>query len=243
MSSIHPQHRASLCLFTFADGRRCRTPRTPSHPHFCYDHARKEARSQAADHLGKDLASFFSGDYLSACDLATALGRLIPAVLSGDIKPRTARTVAFLAQTLLQTIRLAQLEYTSAFSSDAWRKAIRKSVSSNFDHRFPSAPDPNTVPDNTVSDDPEPRLNPQTPPSAAGQACHPERSEGSRPAPTSPTANTTGSPVATQTAPTTEPSIAAPPTTPPSTPRRPDPPYRDHNITHYPNLLIDGKPL
>src|SRR5713226_10663779 len=41
MSSLRPQDRKSLCRFTFADGRQCRTPRCPHHPHFCSDHAAK----------------------------------------------------------------------------------------------------------------------------------------------------------------------------------------------------------
>jgi hypothetical protein len=101
-------------MFSFADGRRCRTPRLRNHPHFCFDHAQKEARACAADTLGKDLAYFFSGNYLSACDLGTALGRLIPAVVRGDVKPRTARTVAYMAQTLLQSIHISQDEYINA---------------------------------------------------------------------------------------------------------------------------------
>src|SRR5882724_40928 len=107
--------RVSLCSFTFSDGRRCRTPRAAKHPHFCFYHAQKEARARAAEKLGKDLAYFFSGDYLSACDLSTALSRLIPAVVRGDIKPKTARTVAYLAQTLLQAIHISQDEYINAF--------------------------------------------------------------------------------------------------------------------------------
>jgi hypothetical protein len=39
MSSLRLQDRVSLCRFTFADGRRCRTPRSPHHPHFCSDPA------------------------------------------------------------------------------------------------------------------------------------------------------------------------------------------------------------
>src|SRR5260370_20955272 len=101
MSSLSPKDRASLCSFTFSDGRRCRTPRTGKQSHFCFDHAQKETRARAADNLGKDLAYFFSGDYLSACDLSTALGRLIPSVLRADVKPTAARTVAYTAQTLL----------------------------------------------------------------------------------------------------------------------------------------------
>jgi hypothetical protein len=137
MSSLSPKDRVSLCLFTFADGRRCRTPRIPNHPYFCFFHAQKEARAQAAEKLGKDLACFFSGDYLSACDLSTALARLIPAVVRGDIKPKLARTVAYLAQTLMQAIHTSQLEYINAFGTDGWRKAVRTSVTTNYDYRFP----------------------------------------------------------------------------------------------------------
>src|SRR6266699_464872 len=103
MSSLRPQDRKSLCRFTFADGRQCRTPRSPYHPPFCSDHARKESQACAADKLASDLSYFFSGQYLSACDLSAALGRLLPAVVRGDVKPRSARTLAYLSQTLAQT--------------------------------------------------------------------------------------------------------------------------------------------
>ncbi|MGB7283304.1 MAG: hypothetical protein WBE13_13655, partial [Candidatus Acidiferrum sp.] len=71
MSSLNAKDRLSLCLFTYEDGRRCRTPRIASHPHFCFYHAQKEAQAQATASLGDDLAYFFSGNYLSACDLST----------------------------------------------------------------------------------------------------------------------------------------------------------------------------
>ena len=48
MSSPRPQDRASLCRFTFADGRQCRTPRCSGHLHLCCFHAQKEAESLAA---------------------------------------------------------------------------------------------------------------------------------------------------------------------------------------------------
>jgi hypothetical protein len=78
MSLHHPKDRASLCLFTFTDGRRCRTPRTTGHPHFCFYHARKETQARVAEKLGNDLNFFLSGEYLSANDLSAALGRIIP---------------------------------------------------------------------------------------------------------------------------------------------------------------------
>src|SRR5258707_11760239 len=104
MSSLSAKDRVSLCSFTFSDGRRCRTPRIGSHPHFCFYHAQKEARARTAETLGKDLAYFFSCDYLSACVLSTALARLIPAVVGGDVKPKTAYTVDYVVQSLIQAI-------------------------------------------------------------------------------------------------------------------------------------------
>ena len=117
LTATNKTDRVSLCIFSFSDGRRCRTPRLRDNPHFCFYHALKEARARSAQKLGKDLASFFSGDYLSACDLSTALARLIPAVVRGDVKPRAARTVAYLAQTLPQSIHISQHEYIERWGS------------------------------------------------------------------------------------------------------------------------------
>jgi hypothetical protein len=191
MPSLTAKDRISLCLFSYEDGRRCRTPRISSHPHFCFYHAQKESQSQTAEKLAKDLAYFFSGDYLSANDLNTAMGRLIPAVIRGQIKPRVARTVAYMFQTLMQSTRLAQHEYINAFGTDGWRDAIHTSVTSNHDHLYP--PDPN-APENESEDefddnpepDTEPELDaePPAPPAPlqsvapVSRACHPERSEG-----------------------------------------------------------------
>src|SRR6266702_3197039 len=134
--------RVSRCSFTFSVGGGSFKKRAAKHPRFCFYHAQKEARARAAQKLGKDLAYFFSGDYLSACDLSTALARLIPAVVRGDVKTKTAHTVAYLVQTLMQAIHISQHEYCEAFSSDAWRKSVRNSVNGNYNYRFPLAPEP-----------------------------------------------------------------------------------------------------
>ena len=47
MSTNRSKDRASLCSFTFADGRQCRMPRREGHPYLCAFHARKEAQSLA----------------------------------------------------------------------------------------------------------------------------------------------------------------------------------------------------
>src|SRR5277367_4459994 len=155
--SSNPKDRASLCLFTFTDGRRCRTPRTTGHLHFCFYHARKESQARVAEKLGNDLNFFLSGEYLSANDLCAALGRIIPAVVRGDLKPRTATTVAYLAQTLLQTIHLAQDEYINAFGTPEWRETIHLNVNQNFNYRHPAPSTPTT-----------PNPAPAAPPGSAG---------------------------------------------------------------------------
>ena len=163
MSSLSPKDRVSLCSFTYSDGRRCRTPRTGKHPRFCFYHAQKEARARTAQKLGKDLAYFFSGDYLSACDLSTALARLIPAVVRGDVKPKTAHTVAYLLQTLMQAIHISQHEYINAFGTDGWRKSVRNSVNGNHDYLFPPDPEPQQ------SESPQPQPQPAQPQTQAQQ--------------------------------------------------------------------------
>src|SRR5258708_17653479 len=178
MSSLSPKARVPLCSFTFSDGRRCRTPRTGNNPRFCFYHAQKEARARAAQKLGKDLDYFFSGDYLSACDLSTALARLIPAVVRGDVKSKTAHTVAYLAQTLMQSIHLSEHEFTNAFGDDGWRKSIRNSVNSNHDYLFPPAPPP----EQPALSPPRTNLPSESPQPQPAAVAHPFTGETSRPA-------------------------------------------------------------
>ena len=160
--------RAFLCSFTFSDGRRCRTPHSRNHPHLCYFHARKEAQSLAAEDLGRDITYFFSGKYLSACDLNAALGRLFAAVAQGLVNPRTARTLAYLAQTISQTIHLSQHEFANSFGGDAWRHHIRCSANANWNRINPDPPAASLPPApsaNQPNDKPavQPEVQPESP--------------------------------------------------------------------------------
>jgi len=130
----HKNDRSGLCAFTFADGRRCRTPRRSGHPHLCAFHAQKEALSRAAEQAGEDVSYYLSGTYLSACDLTAALGRIFSAAVYGEIKPKTATALAYLGQTLNQSIQLAQHEYINAFGTNSWSREVRSSVNANIDH-------------------------------------------------------------------------------------------------------------
>lgn len=49
MFSLRPQDPKSLCRFTFADGRQCRSLRSVDHPDFCFDRGRKDSQAPAAD--------------------------------------------------------------------------------------------------------------------------------------------------------------------------------------------------
>jgi hypothetical protein len=271
MPSLSKKDRVSLCLFTFSDGRRRRTPRVASHPHFCLYHAQKEAQTLATQKLSNELTYFFSGSYLAACDLSTALSRIIPAVIRGDVKPKTARTVAYLAQTLLQSIRVSQHEFINAYSSDSWRNAVRDSVKSDRDYLFPpkpapkptppSAPPPNatvpspsTPPISTVATAPAPSPVPApVPPRAPQNAATP--TPASSPANDKPRPQTASkaAPTTSQAQPIPAPQPAPPtaplpqPTNPPkAAPQTPqqyfDPKTGGLHFDHNYRLTIDGKP-
>lgn len=130
MSTIRSKDRASLCTFTFADGRRCRSPRCSGHPHLCYSHALKQSQASAAVAIGNRVLNRLSGSYLSACDLTSALGQIFSGVAQGSIKRKTAATLAYLGQTMVNSIQLAQDEYINAFTTNQWRKTIYSSVTS-----------------------------------------------------------------------------------------------------------------
>ena len=114
MSSIRPQDRASLCTFTFADGRRYRTPLSSRHPLLCFDHARKEAQAHHVEKVDIDLSFFSSGDYVTTHDLSAAIARLLPDVTHGQIKRKTTSAVSCLSRTLLHGIQLSQHEHIRA---------------------------------------------------------------------------------------------------------------------------------
>ncbi len=149
--------RSRLCAFTFADGRQCRTPRCSGHLHLCYFHAQKEAESLVAQQVGKDISRFLPVKLLTACDLGVAMSRLFCAVAQGQVKPKVAATLAYLAQTMLQSIPIAQDEYIHSFDTNAWRREIRSSFNV-------PAPQPRQAPHPTSQPAPMPRASASAPP-------------------------------------------------------------------------------
>jgi hypothetical protein len=149
MSTNPFEGRALVCSFAYANGHHCRMPRKTYHPFLCTYHARKEAQAEAADQVGRDLATRFSANYLSGSDLSSALAHMMSAVAQGHLKAKAASTLAYLSQTLLQAIHLSQHEYINAFGTTSWREEIRAAFTQ-------ANPDPR-------SEDPEPEPDVQSP--------------------------------------------------------------------------------
>src|SRR5256885_12047226 len=163
MSTTRSNDRASSCSFTFADARRCRMPRRAGHPYLCAFHARKEAQALAGQKAAEDIAYHLSGNYVSACDLSSALGRLFSAVAQGHIKPKTASTLAYLAQTIVQNLHLAQHEYINAFGADTWRDTICESYNQSADLSAPQSPEAATPDQPSATSQEEPESDPASP--------------------------------------------------------------------------------
>src|SRR6266481_3322017 len=165
MSTNRSKDRSSLCSFMFVDGRHCRIPRQLGHPYLCAFHARKDEQALAGEAAGKDIAYHLSGSFVSACDLSSALGRLFSAVAQGQVKPKTASTLAYLGQTLVQILPLAQDEYINAYDTDTWRETIRTSHEQSAKHT--EEPDPESP---TPEPEPEPEPAPAPTPAPPSDA-------------------------------------------------------------------------
>jgi len=170
MSTRPSKDRASLCLFAFKDGRRCRMLRAAD-PYLCNYHARREAERMAPQRVGRNIAASFSGEYISASSLALALARTLAATAQGQLKPKQAALIACLGRTLMQAIQHAQHEYTESFGPNAWREAIRTC----FD---PPVESPRPGPPSAASPTPPSAANPTSPKTAPqSPAANPASSE------------------------------------------------------------------
>src|SRR5713101_5787396 len=104
-------------------------------------------QARAGEAAGEDIAYHLSGSYVSACDLSSALGRLfLGRQRRGQVKPKTASTLAYLGQTLVQTLHLAQHEYINAYGTNSWRETIRTSHEQSADHMSPDPQSPPPAP-------------------------------------------------------------------------------------------------
>jgi hypothetical protein len=157
--TLTPRNRSGLCRFTYTNGRYCRMLLSSSHSYLCIYHARKESQATAAQKVAHTLAASLSHNYITACDLTAAMSQLFAAIAQGHIKPRTANTLAYVGQTIAQTLRMSQQEFISAYGTQAWRAAIRDALASAHTNINPladaterSTPDPLTSADSALAE-------------------------------------------------------------------------------------------
>jgi hypothetical protein len=121
------QDRPFTCVHFFADGRRCQLPPSADDMGLCYFHAKKFQDRLNAEQAGRHINEFLSTDILTACDLNAALATLFAATSQGYIKPKTTIALTYLGNLLLQTQKLAKMEFVEAFD-DRWPEIVQKSL-------------------------------------------------------------------------------------------------------------------
>jgi hypothetical protein len=111
MTNTFPQPNDSVCLRQFSDGRRCRMLRKLGHASLCPFHANEERKLQGddqklleQDRLASELATLGAGGALYPDDIARVTAKLFNALASNRISPRSAATLGYLAQLLLQSL-------------------------------------------------------------------------------------------------------------------------------------------
>jgi hypothetical protein len=129
MSTAQAMDRTHSCAFTFANANHCRMPLSPSHPYLCTFHARKEASARGAERAGQQIAYDLSSRYVSFADLSSAIAHTISAVAQRHMTPRAATSIAYLSQTLYQSISCAETDYVRTFGVDAWKRTMAHNLS------------------------------------------------------------------------------------------------------------------
>ncbi len=130
MSKPNSKDRASLCDFTYSDGRRCRMPRSFRDAKYCLHHERKFRRLREADCTASHVAEPLSGNFISATSLNQSLARLFSAIADGRVHRKTAAELISVSKILLKTIPLAKTEFVLASNNP---KAAHRMIRQMYD--------------------------------------------------------------------------------------------------------------
>jgi hypothetical protein len=114
----------NLCRFAFSDGRRCRMLRHKNHTALCLFHAHAERQLLESHRLGAEMAATFTGDFLTAADINHVMGKVFTALAQNRIPQRTAATLAYLGQVMLNSLPMAKKETTFVYSYETWKDLI-----------------------------------------------------------------------------------------------------------------------
>ena len=99
------------CTFLCADGRRCRMLQSRADSTLCPHHAKQDAQRREAEKLTAELAA---GNLNTVTEINAVIGRVFQALAQGRITARTANTLGYLGQLLLQSMPAVRREVNDA---------------------------------------------------------------------------------------------------------------------------------
>jgi hypothetical protein len=141
---------SEFCQFAFSDDRHCRMLRHQDHPTLCLFHARDEQQLLESHDLGTEIATSFTGDFLTAADINHVMSKVFTALAQNRIPQRTAATLAYLGQVMLHSLPMAKKEHSFSYSYEGWNDMIENAtrLSPPTVTLAPSAPAPASSPAN-----------------------------------------------------------------------------------------------
>jgi len=166
MSSNNSKDRASLCTFTYSDGRQCRMLRSSRKSKYCFHHERKLRHIEEVDDAAADLFDPISGGFVTATALSQSVSRLFAAVAEGRLDPKQATALARVAEILLKTIYSSTEEFRGTYKESYWAQLVRQSCGKLLEYVapvFPTRKPGNSKPQVTQSPQPPKPPNPKLP--------------------------------------------------------------------------------
>jgi len=147
MPEPNSKDRASLCAFTYSDGRHCRSLRHSSKSKYCLPHDRQLRNLKEADAVAADLVEPISGDFVPASALTHSLTRLFQLLAEGRIDPKSATALASVANTLLKSISKSNDEFQQCYLEHYWRQLVRGHYNDLPDYIPPAPLHPSPAPE------------------------------------------------------------------------------------------------
>jgi hypothetical protein len=97
-----------LCEIIFDDGRHCHMSKCPDHRYYCYFHARRDNAARAEETAIGKITGALARKSIAFDDLSTAIAHTISALAEGHMDTKTAATIAYLCQSLVQSVNGAE---------------------------------------------------------------------------------------------------------------------------------------
>lgn len=125
--SARPSRPRNRCQHVTTAGRRCRMLRAPGHPGLCFFHAQQNAQFIDADEVATELITGI-GDAGAPIDINRALGKLLKLVAMERIPLRTARTLAYISQKILEIVGPISGGFVEGAENDPGLNQLREIV-------------------------------------------------------------------------------------------------------------------